>query len=207
MLGLDLAVEPLDGVGRLQRGARNHLHRHYPLHSPMLSLEHHAHSALPEFVEDTVVPEDQPFDLSLIDYLGLVLGEFVGLHQCAGQGFAVLGTFLRREAVLKRRDFRGRQQPAVGQVLHELFERDAHGYVSNPLTRCHEANSGDYTNASEVSKAPFGAGETGEILGVPPWSGAGTSLPGPFGADRHNCRCGRLASSGTLEDLAQYLAT
>jgi hypothetical protein len=60
----------------------------------------------------------------------LVFGQLVGTDQISGEGFAVFRSLSGRAGILKRRDLGGGHQPALGQVLNELFERDSHRLVS-----------------------------------------------------------------------------
>ena len=140
-------IEPLDGIGRFQGNASNHLHRHETFHAAVLCFEHQAHPALAEFVEDDILAKWQPLGLALVQRLSLVLRQFLGLHQLAGEGFAIFRAFIGRQIVLKLSDIRGGHQAAVGQVLDELFQSDGHKIASEAFGRVQPV-TGDYNSTS-----------------------------------------------------------
>ena len=80
------------------------LDRHHAFHPLVLGLEHHAHPTLAQQAQHAVIAEDQPFGLSLIDSLGLILGEPPGLNQGPGQRRGIGGPFGRRRAGLESRN-------------------------------------------------------------------------------------------------------
>ena len=82
-LGADLAGEAGDGVGR---GAmpRQHLDRHDAAHQPVLGLEHLAHAALADRVDDLVGSEVE-LRAADLELLGLPAIEPAQLDQLGGQ--------------------------------------------------------------------------------------------------------------------------
>ena len=60
---LDLAVEPLTASGDFIVRGGDHLHRHQPLHPPVLGLEDHAHAALASLSSTTYSPKTSPLVL------------------------------------------------------------------------------------------------------------------------------------------------
>ena len=90
------------------------------------AFKHHAHAAFAQLVQHDVFAEDQPLGLALVDGLGLVLGQLAVLDEGLGELLDILGPLVGREAVLERGDFGRRHQPALGQPLDELLDRDRH---------------------------------------------------------------------------------
>ena len=117
---LDLAMKPLERIGRFHRRRRHDLERDQPLHPLVLSLEHHPHPALSQFVEDDVVAQRQRIPFARVKLLGLKLGELLLLDQFASQLFAVGRLLIRRQARKRFLDDGRVHQAAGGQLLDEL---------------------------------------------------------------------------------------
>ena len=103
------------------------LERDGPLHPPVPGLEDRPHAAGAEPVEHDVIAEEQLLGPPSAHGIDLEPGEQAGPHEVPGEvvrrGSAVAG--LRRGA-----EGLFREQPAPGQVPHELVARDRLGHVS-----------------------------------------------------------------------------
>ena len=72
-------------------GRRQHLDRHDAVHPAMLGLEHLAHPAGADFVEDRVVAQDQRLGPALIDFLGLELRQLLALDELPSKFLGIFG--------------------------------------------------------------------------------------------------------------------
>ena len=83
--GLDFAAKSHDGLTIAREGRRQDLQSTDSAQAAVASLEHHAHSALTELVEDDVVADQEPAALFLIDCGGLIGSQLAGVDQARRQ--------------------------------------------------------------------------------------------------------------------------
>ena len=98
---LDFALKASRRCRVFRHGFGQHLDRHDAMHPPMLGLEHLAHPAGADLVEDRVVAEDQRFRAARVDFLGLELRQMFALDELPGKFLGVFGLCLGRNEVFQ----------------------------------------------------------------------------------------------------------
>jgi hypothetical protein len=112
--GDHLALEAGDGRGVLERGRRQRLDRHDPLHPAVLRLEDLAHAPGADPVEDRVIAQDQRSRAAQVDLLDLEPGEVPAPDQVPGELLDVLRMGLGRDESL---ELPGGEEAAFGDPL------------------------------------------------------------------------------------------
>ena len=122
-----LAAEPLDRIGRIGSAGRDQFDRHDPFHVAVDGLEHLAHAAGTDLVEDDIFAEHQAVGLAGRQGLGLERGELARADQHARQRFAIQGFFAQAVGRQERANLGFGQQRAPDNVGQELGNRSGHG--------------------------------------------------------------------------------
>jgi hypothetical protein len=126
--GLDLALEALDGLRRLDGHRRQDLQGDQAFHLAVTGLEDLAHPPLADLVQDHVLAQHEALHAALANLAGLVLGEPAGLDQQVGQGGGVVGAFFGRKVLAEGDDLVGGQQAAVDKIPDQSLPSQ-HGWL------------------------------------------------------------------------------
>src|SRR5262245_15332566 len=79
--GFDLALKARQRIRFFNNFGRKYLKGDEALHAGVLGLQHYAHPAFAELIEDAVIAQDQILSFALVNHLGLIGRQFLLLYQ------------------------------------------------------------------------------------------------------------------------------
>ena len=151
--GLDLPLfKAGDGSLVLCQRGRQEFDCHEPIHAAVPRLEDLPHPACTDFLQQQVVPQRQRLSLAAGDFFHLKFRQLLLANEVPGQVLGVFGRGLRRHKVLERVC---RENPAVFNLLEELFEGDSHPNRSQDAGTRDGLRCGEYDFPSAQVKRSF----------------------------------------------------